>query len=208
MGAFQAADPLGNLALVIVTVAGQAIAICQLFRAEDLALAARRLGIIARHNAGDGSTEPQMKKYNVYGMGAALVDTEIEVDDAFLGSAGIDKGVMTLVDEERQERLLELLATHLVTSRRASGGSAANSVIATRCFGGTAFYSCKVAGDENEVGVFGFDRIERIIERIVPFRLGIQHIDIGEIGDAHEGPLSRLRGRPHAMEQNARTDDH
>mgnify|MGYP003414425063 CR=1 FL=1 len=90
-----------------------------------------------------------MKKYNVYGMGAALVDTEIEVDDAFLGSAGIDKGVMTLVDEARQDRLLELLSTHLVASRRASGGSAANSVIATSCFGGSAFYPCKVADDEN-----------------------------------------------------------
>ena len=70
-----------------------------------------------------------MKKYNVYGMGAALVDTEIEVDDAFLGSAGIDKGVMTLVDEARQDRLLDLLGTHLVASRRASGGSAAHSMI-------------------------------------------------------------------------------
>ena len=72
-----------------------------------------------------------MKKYNVYGMGAALVDTEIEVDDAFLGSAGIDKGVMTLVDEARQDRLLELLSTHLVASRRASGGSAANAPAGT-----------------------------------------------------------------------------
>ncbi|MBK9469509.1 MAG: adenosine kinase [Gammaproteobacteria bacterium] len=90
-----------------------------------------------------------MKKYNVYGMGAALVDTEIEVDDTFLGSAGIDKGVMTLVDEARQDRLLAMLSTHLVASRRASGGSAANSVIATSCFGGRAFYTCKVADDEN-----------------------------------------------------------
>jgi sugar/nucleoside kinase (ribokinase family) len=90
-----------------------------------------------------------MKKYNVYGMGAALVDTEIEVDDRFLSSAGIDKGVMTLVDEPRQDELLQLLEHHMVASRRASGGSAANSVIATRCFGGTAFYSCKVADDEN-----------------------------------------------------------
>jgi len=90
-----------------------------------------------------------MKKYNVYGMGAALVDTEIEVADSFLSSAGIDKGVMTLVDEPRQDELLQLLEHHLVASRRASGGSAANSVIATRCFGGTAFYSCKVADDEN-----------------------------------------------------------
>lgn len=89
------------------------------------------------------------RTYRVYGMGAALVDTEIEVDDAFLASAGIDKGLMTLVDEARQQQLLELLQTHLVASRRASGGSAANSVIATSYFGGRAFYSCKVADDDN-----------------------------------------------------------
>lgn len=90
-----------------------------------------------------------MKKYDVYGMGAALVDTEIEVDDRFLADAGIEKGLMTLVDEARQQQLLELLSDHLVASRRASGGSAANSVIATSCFGGSAFYSCKVADDDN-----------------------------------------------------------
>jgi len=90
-----------------------------------------------------------MKKYDVYGLGAALVDTEIEVDDRFLADAGIEKGVMTLVDEARQQQLLELLSDHLVASRRASGGSAANSVIAASCFGGSAFYSCKVADDDN-----------------------------------------------------------
>ena len=42
-----------------------------------------------------------MATYSIYGIGAALVDTEIEVSDAFLSSAGIDKGVMTLVDEAR-----------------------------------------------------------------------------------------------------------
>lgn len=90
-----------------------------------------------------------MSSYDVYGMGAALVDTEIEVDDGFLANAAIEKGVMTLVDEPRQHTLLGLLEQHLVYARRASGGSAANSVIATRYFGGTAFYSCKVADDEN-----------------------------------------------------------
>jgi fructokinase len=90
-----------------------------------------------------------MKKYDVYGLGAALVDTEIEVDDRFLADAGIEKGVMTLVDEARQQQLLELLSDHLVASRRASGGSAANSMIAASCFGGSAFYSCKVADDDN-----------------------------------------------------------
>ncbi|MBP8926020.1 MAG: adenosine kinase [Pseudomonadales bacterium] len=90
-----------------------------------------------------------MSTYHVYGLGAALVDTEIEIEDTFLATAGIDKGLMTLVDEPRQEHLLELLSGHLVASRRASGGSAANSVIAASCFGSRAFYSCKVADDEN-----------------------------------------------------------
>ena len=48
-----------------------------------------------------------MATYNIYGIGAALVDTEVEVSDAFLASAHIDKGVMTLVDEARQTELLE-----------------------------------------------------------------------------------------------------
>ena len=43
-----------------------------------------------------------MKKYNIYGIGAALVDTEVEVSDEFLAKASIDKGVMTLVDEARR----------------------------------------------------------------------------------------------------------
>jgi hypothetical protein len=33
-----------------------------------------------------------MATYNIYGIGAALVDTEVEVSDAFLASAQIDKG--------------------------------------------------------------------------------------------------------------------
>lgn len=89
------------------------------------------------------------KKYHIYGLGAALVDTEIEVTDNFLQLASIDKGHMTLVDEERQHQLLGLLQDHMVGSKRASGGSAANSVIAASYFGARAFYSCKVADDDN-----------------------------------------------------------
>jgi sugar/nucleoside kinase (ribokinase family) len=89
------------------------------------------------------------KKYHIYGLGAALVDTEIEVTDNFLQHANIEKGHMTLVDEQRQYQLLTLLQDHLVGSKRASGGSAANSVIAASYFGARAFYSCKVADDDN-----------------------------------------------------------
>ena len=63
-----------------------------------------------------------MQHFHVYGLGAALVDTEIEVTDDFLKSAGIAKGLMTLVDEARQNELMRLMKDHLVGSRRSSGG--------------------------------------------------------------------------------------
>ena len=87
-----------------------------------------------------------MAKYDVYGIGNALVDMEYEVEVADLEALGIDKGVMTLVDEECQLRMMDHLAAH--PHQRSSGGSAANSMIAVRQFGGTSFYSCKVAGDD------------------------------------------------------------
>lgn len=90
-----------------------------------------------------------MAIYDIYGLGAALVDTEIEVNDADLARFGIEKGLMTLVDEGRQSELLTLLADHLMTARRASGGSAANSMIAAQYLGAKTFYSCKVANDDN-----------------------------------------------------------
>ena len=90
-----------------------------------------------------------MKKYHVYGIGAALVDTEIEVTDATLASLGVEKGLMTLVDEARQAEIVNQLAGQLVHSKRASGGSAGNSIIAVSYFGGRTFFSGKVADDDN-----------------------------------------------------------
>ena len=88
-----------------------------------------------------------MKKYVAYGIGAALVDTEIKVEDSELAQMNVDKGMMTLVDGERQAELLNHLEGHLVKASHASGGSAGNSMIATAQFGGPTFMSCKVAND-------------------------------------------------------------
>jgi len=90
--------------------------------------------------------EAMMAKYDVYGIGNALVDMEYEVEMADLEALGIEKGVMTLVDGEQQLKMMNHLAAH--PHQRGSGGSAANSMIAVRQFGGTSFYSCKVAGDD------------------------------------------------------------
>ncbi len=90
-----------------------------------------------------------MSNYHLYGIGAALVDTEIEVSDADLATLNIEKGIMTLVDQTRQGEIIQQLSKHLVASKRASGGSAANTVIAASQFGANSFYSCKVSDDEN-----------------------------------------------------------
>lgn len=87
--------------------------------------------------------------YHIYGIGAALVDTEIDVTDQDLQQMDITKGQMTLVDADRQQALVDYLAGHMVHSKRASGGSAANTIIAASYFGARVFYSCKVANDDN-----------------------------------------------------------
>lgn len=90
-----------------------------------------------------------MKQYQIYGLGAALVDTEIEVTDTALTALAVEKGLMTLVDEARQTDLLNGLEGQLVHAKLASGGSACNSVVAASYFGAKGFYSCKISDDEH-----------------------------------------------------------
>lgn len=82
-------------------------------------------------------------------MGAALVDIEVDVDDQFLQQCDIEKGLMTLVDEERQQQLMEMMDKHMSAAHYSCGGSAANSVIAVSSMGGQAYYACKLASDKN-----------------------------------------------------------
>ncbi|MBY0413675.1 MAG: adenosine kinase [Bdellovibrionales bacterium] len=86
------------------------------------------------------------KKFDVYGIGNALVDMEFEVTADFLNQAKIEKGLMTLVDEARQMEIVSHLSAF--NHKRSCGGSAANTMIAIAQFGGKSFYSCKVASDE------------------------------------------------------------
>ncbi|MEL7409651.1 MAG: adenosine kinase, partial [Cyanobacteria bacterium J06558_2] len=87
-----------------------------------------------------------MTKYDVYALGNALLDIEFEVSPAVLEQLGIDKGVMTLLDQESQAKIIGNLGQY--DQKRSCGGSAANTIIAISQFGGKAFYSCKVADDE------------------------------------------------------------
>lgn len=85
------------------------------------------------------------KKYDIYGIGNALVDMEFAVTNELLTQLKIDKGVMTLMDEEQQKKIMAQLPE---PCKRSSGGSAANSLVTISQLGGKGFYSCKVANDE------------------------------------------------------------
>lgn len=87
-----------------------------------------------------------MNKYDVYGIGNALVDIVTEVDYDFFKNNEVEKGVMTLVDEKRQHHLVK--AIDMKKSKMACGGSAGNTMIAVSQFGGKSYYSFLVAKDE------------------------------------------------------------
>ncbi len=87
-------------------------------------------------------------KYHVYGIGNALVDMEFSVSDEFLKENNIEKGLMTLIEEDKQQYLSENLINTFGLKKRAGGGSAANTIVAISQLGGKTFYACKVADDE------------------------------------------------------------
>ena len=98
------------------------------------------------------------KKYKVFGIGNALVDMEFEVTEKFLLENNVEKGLMTLVEQERQTELLGKLSG--IQHKRNCGGSAANTVIAATQLGASNYYSCKVANDET--GEFYYSDMKEI----------------------------------------------
>ncbi len=83
--------------------------------------------------------------YDVYGVGNALVDIQARIPDPLLDSLGYAKGVMTLVDEPAQSRVLGSLDHSPIS--RCAGGSAANTVAGVVDLGGRAAYAGKVGSD-------------------------------------------------------------
>ncbi len=83
------------------------------------------------------------QKYDVAGLGNAIMDVIAAVDDQFLLKHGIAKGVMTLVDEFRAEELHKALTG----SMQAAGGSAANTMAGIASLGGSAVFLGKVRDD-------------------------------------------------------------
>ena len=72
-----------------------------------------------------------MKKYNVLGIGNAVVDVISQSSDSFLNKMNIEKGIMQLVDRERGE----LLYNSMGNRNQAPGGSVANTIAGVGALG-------------------------------------------------------------------------
>ncbi|MCA8905223.1 MAG: adenosine kinase [Hyphomonas sp.] len=83
-------------------------------------------------------------RFDVVGLGNAIVDVLSRADDAFLAEWGIRKNAMNLIEEDRAHALTKVARDPLFTS----GGSGANTIAGLASFGGSAAYIGKVADDE------------------------------------------------------------
>jgi len=83
-------------------------------------------------------------RYDVLGIGNAIVDVLARTDDDFLVRQNMRKGAMTLIDEERATAIYDAMGPAV----QVSGGSAANTIVGCASLGGRAAFVGKVKDDE------------------------------------------------------------
>jgi sugar/nucleoside kinase (ribokinase family) len=83
-------------------------------------------------------------RYDVLGLGNAIVDVIARTDDDFLAREKLAKGGMTLIDEARTLALYEAMGPATVIS----GGSAANTIVGLASLGARTAFIGKVKADE------------------------------------------------------------
>jgi adenosine kinase len=83
-------------------------------------------------------------RYDVIGIGNAVVDVIARAEDDFLVEHGMHKGAMALIDQARAEKIYQAMGPAV----ESSGGSAANTIVGVASFGGHAAFIGKVKDDE------------------------------------------------------------
>jgi sugar/nucleoside kinase (ribokinase family) len=102
----------------------------------------------------------KVKNYDVSGMGNPLVDILVEVDDNFLESHRLNKGIMHLIDEERKNHLIDIIRD--TRPRMEAGGSCPNTITALAMLGLRVALTGKIGQDD-----FGRIFEEKIVQRNV-----------------------------------------
>ena len=83
-------------------------------------------------------------RFDVVGIGNAILDVLAHADDAFLARHALAKGAMTLIDAAQAEALYAAMGPGL----ECSGGSAANTIAALASLGGAGAFVGKVRDDQ------------------------------------------------------------
>jgi sugar/nucleoside kinase (ribokinase family) len=83
-------------------------------------------------------------RYDVLGIGNAIVDVIARTDDDFLARQSMHKGAMVLIDEARAAAIYDAMGPAV----EVSGGSAANTIAGVASLGGRAAFVGKVKDDE------------------------------------------------------------
>ena len=86
-----------------------------------------------------------MKKFDVFGVGNALVDCVCLVSDSFLDDNNIEKGLMTIVDDKKQKSIIEKIKD--TDPFIQSGGSVPNSIYTLSNLGGSGYLSFLISND-------------------------------------------------------------
>ena len=82
-------------------------------------------------------------RYDVLGIGNAIVDVLARADDDFLIAQGMRKGGMSLIDEARAQAVYDAMGPAV----EMSGGSAANTIVGVAGFGGRTAFIGKLKAD-------------------------------------------------------------
>lgn len=84
---------------------------------------------------------------DLIGIGSALLDFTVEVNDNDLQKLGLTKGGMLLIDENRSREILNLISKYKV--KTTPGGSSANTLAGIANFNGTGIFMGKVGSDSH-----------------------------------------------------------
>lgn len=107
-------------------------------------------------------------RYDVVGIGNAIVDVIARAGDDFLVKHGMSKGGMSLIDEPRAEAIYKAMGP----ATEISGGSAANTIAGVASFGGKAAFVGTVR-DDTLGGVFAHDiQASGVSFKVPPFKNG------------------------------------
>ena len=85
--------------------------------------------------------------YDAIGIGSALLDFIVEVDDKFIERLGLTKGNMHLIDARQSKEILQLISS--MNMYTAPGGSSANTIAGIAMMGGKASFVGNAGSDEN-----------------------------------------------------------